>query len=152
MSLNIALLDVDLHRDEGYRTSLYPDSKGNQTIGIGHKCSAAEIERFKDGIDPSQIMALYQNDRDYAIHSLDMNAEWWRGCGDSAQRGLVNMCFNMGWGHLQGFHKMLAALEAGDYITAAREALDSQWAAQVGDRAKRIADLFVSCAKDNLNA
>jgi lysozyme len=35
---------------------------------------------------------------------------------------------------------MLAALEAGDYETAATEALDSRWAQQVGHRAHNIAE------------
>ena len=37
---------------------------------------------------------------------------------------------------------MLSALEKGDYNVAAKEALDSNWAKQVGDRANRIAKVF----------
>jgi lysozyme len=49
------------------------------------------------------------------------------------------MCFNLGMPRLRQFRNMLAALEAGDFETAAREALDSRWAGQVGARAERIA-------------
>ena len=38
--------------------------------------------------------------------------------------------------------KTLSALEKGDYNVAAKEALDSNWAKQVGDRANRIAKVF----------
>jgi lysozyme len=37
---------------------------------------------------------------------------------------------------------MLAALEQGDYETAAKEMLDSKWARQVGDRANRLAKMM----------
>jgi len=52
------------------------------------------------------------------------------------------MCFNLGWPRLSRFEKMLEALKAKDFDTAATEALDSKWADQVGDRAKRIAEVF----------
>ena len=37
---------------------------------------------------------------------------------------------------------MLAALEAGDYKTAAKEMLDSVWARQVKSRAKKLAQIM----------
>ena len=61
---------------------------------------------------------------------------------DGRQRALANMAFNLGMPTLQRFSRMLRALEAGEYEAAAREALDSRWARQVGARAERIAELF----------
>jgi len=40
--------------------------------------------------------------------------------------------------------KMLAALKDGNYEGAAREALDSKWARQVGKRSERVAALLKS--------
>jgi lysozyme len=40
------------------------------------------------------------------------------------------------------FQKMLAALQARDYNAARREALDSAWAKQTPQRAKRVTGLF----------
>jgi hypothetical protein len=51
----------------------------------------------------------------------------------------LNMTFNLG-DRLLGFRKALAAVQAGDWSTAAAEMLDSQWAAQVGPRAQRLAE------------
>lgn len=53
------------------------------------------------------------------------------------------MCFNLGWPRLETFHGMFAALMSGEYAAAAREALDSKWEKQVGERAARIADAFL---------
>lgn len=43
---------------------------------------------------------------------------------------------------LRQFRNMLACLQVEDYEGAAREALDSRWANQVGDRARRIAAMI----------
>ncbi len=59
------------------------------------------------------------------------------------------MAYNLGVHGLLGFSKMLSALHAGDYATASSEALASAWAGQVGDRAKRIAALFMAGAGPN---
>ena len=60
------------------------------------------------------------------------------------QRVLLNMCFNLGSGGLLEFRKSLAAMERGDFETAAREMKASKWATQVGDRADRLAALMRS--------
>jgi lysozyme len=52
------------------------------------------------------------------------------------------MAFNLGVVRLLGFRDMLSRLEAGDWRGAAAAALDSRWAAQVGERARRIARIF----------
>lgn len=143
--LDIAALDADLLRDEGKRLDLYWDTEGFATIGIGHLCIDDEAERFAAGITEEQCATLYQHDRDYAIYQLDEKAAWWRGLAADAQLALANQCFNVGWKRLQGFVKMLAALDGGDYATAAMEALDSKWATQVPERAARIAALYRGC-------
>jgi len=57
----------------------------------------------------------------------------------------MNMAFNM-QGKLLGFRKFLAAAQRGDWNGAATEMLDSLWARQVGDRAKRLASMMRSGA------
>ncbi len=55
---------------------------------------------------------------------------------------IVNMCFNMGLTKLLKFTRMINALIAKDYNLAAKEALQSLWAKQVGQRAVDIANIF----------
>ena len=52
------------------------------------------------------------------------------------------MTFQMGLGGVLKFKKMLAALQVKDYTTARREALNSAWARQTPQRAKRVTDLM----------
>ena len=57
---------------------------------------------------------------------------------------LVDMCFNLGLSGLKKFTKMLTALEAGDFDTAADELLNSRWDGQVGRRARENAAMMKS--------
>ena len=48
------------------------------------------------------------------------------------------MAFNLGITKLKKFKLMLSAINAEDYITASEEGLNSKWAKQVYNRAKRL--------------
>ena len=52
---------------------------------------------------------------------------------------LINMAFNLG-GKLLTFGHTLTAMQHGDYAAAANAMLASKWAAQVGQRAQRLAN------------
>ena len=138
MPMNTAALMADLVRDEGRVDHAYQDSEGYWTIGVGHL-----IDKRRGGALPGHIIDLLLDyDAAMAVADLDRNVPWWRDMPEPWQRGLANMAFNLGWPTLSRFKKMLAALEAGDGETAAREAGDSKWAQQVGDRATRIQSLY----------
>ena len=120
-----------LMRDEGLRLKPYTDSTGHLTIGFGRNLSQV-------GISLAEAEDLL--DHDIARASADVQAAlpWTVGL-DEARRGmLINMAFNLGIGGLLGFQKMLVAVQAGDWPTAALEALNSEWAQQVGPRAYRL--------------
>jgi len=129
------MLKTELVRDEGMRLKPYTDTVGKVTIGVGRNLDDV-------GISETEALDMLDADIDRSIEDLERNLPWLFERPEPVQRALVNMCFNLGWPRLSGFRKMLAALEAGDYDTAAAEALDSRWARQVGARAERIAALF----------
>ncbi len=131
----IERLKADLVRDEDQRLKPYTDTVGKTTIGVGRNLDDV-------GITVEESDYLLENDIGRSMADLDRNAPWWRNLPERPARGLVNMCFNMGWPRLSGFKNMLAALEAGDWQQAATEALDSRWAKQVGARSERIASLI----------
>jgi len=132
---DIAKLEADLIRDEAFRGKPFTDTAGKLTVGYGR--NLADV-----GISPAEALMLLRNDMATAELELDRGLPWWRGLSEPRQRALANMCFNLGLRRLMGFHRMLAALQARDYTLAAKEALDSKWADQVGNRAKRIAALI----------
>ena len=132
--MNMDLLRRDLERDEGRRATVYKDSLGVATIGIGHNCYKPLSARAID--------LIFEDDVLDAIADLDRNLDWWREMSEPRQRALANMSFQMGYSRLKGFAKMLAALEAGDFEAAAHEAANSHWAFQTPERAKRLIQMI----------
>lgn len=126
----------DLIRDEGERLKPYKDTVGKLTIGVGHNLTdkgiPLEVSRLLLAIDVTE-----------AVRDLDHNTPWWRNMPEPAQRGLLNMCFNMGWPVLSEFKVTLGLLKNGKYTQAGKNAMKSLWAKQVGKRAERIRDLFI---------
>ena len=57
---------------------------------------------------------------------------------------LLDMCFNIGYSGLMKFKKMWFALGNKDYPEAARQAKDSAWYTQVGNRGKRNVEIIAS--------
>lgn len=135
--MNIEALKADLLRDEGCKLKPYVDTVGKWTVGVGRNLSDR-------GITLQEATMLLENDIAAVQIELDHKLPWWRGLPEHKGRALANMAFNLGLPRLLDFRKMLAALECGEWDIAAEEALNSRWAAQVGDRAKRIAQAFRS--------
>lgn len=127
----------DLNRDEGRRLKPYRCSMGKLTIGVGRN-----IE--DNGISDDEADYLLTNDLRRCAIELDRSLSWWREMPYPWQRGLLNMCFNMGLPTLLTFKSTLRALKNGDGKMAAYHAMNSKWAKQVGSRAHRIADLYRS--------
>lgn len=133
--MNMPHMVNEITRDEGVKLKPYRCTAGKLTIGIGRN-----IE--DNGISNLEAQFMLQNDIEATMHELDAKLTWWRRMHEEAQRGLVNMAFNMGVPRLLKFEKMLHALKSDLYLLAADEALESKWAQQVGSRAHRIAEQF----------
>lgn len=121
-----------LKRDEGFSATVYTDTTGNPTIGYG--------TNLADGLTTDEAAAILEIRANKATATLLANLPWYGALDPTRQAVLTNMCYNLGWGKLAGFHNMLAAFEARDWETAAAEMLDSLWARQVGERATRLAE------------
>lgn len=122
-----------LIRDEGVRLKPYHDTIGKLTIGVGRNLTDR-------GIRQSEAYFMLQNDINEVEHDLNIALPWLSKLDNTRKFALVNMAFNMGIGGLVSFHKTLSLVEEGDYDGAAVAMLQSRWASQVGDRAKRLAD------------
>jgi lysozyme len=121
-----------LARDEGCRLKPYKDTVGKLTIGIGRNLDDV-------GITIEEAHYLLSNDVTRADRDVSKNLPWSAGLDGVRQAVLINMCFNVGIGKLLTFKKMLAAMESGNWELAAGEILNSKYANDVGDRAKRLA-------------
>ena len=119
---------------EGISKTLYKDSVGKWTIGVGYNIQDR-------GLPDEWIDKQLENDIRSVYEALEMH-EWFRSLGNDRQLAIINMGFNMGVKKLLQFKKMIAALEQKNYAEAATQALDSLWAKQVGNRAKEIAEII----------
>lgn len=117
----------DLKHDEGFRGNPYTDTEGYLTIGYGTKLPLSRKEAevlLKMRLDETI------EDVNSRLSHLNIRKEAWD--------ILYNMAYQLGVGGLLKFKKMLKALEKQDYETAAKEGLDSLWARQTPNRARRL--------------
>lgn len=143
-SLTKRILDL-LRVHEGWRENTYRCTSGKLTVGYGHNIDAnglpawATLPLSKEAGDRLLLEDLGDVERSLRtqwpqVDSLD-NVRY--AC-------LVDMAFNMGVGKvggsagLMGFKNTLRFIEAGEYIKAAENMMQSKWYRQTGTRARRI--------------
>lgn len=129
------LLALHLKRDEGFRAKPYKCTADKLTIGYGRNLD-------DKGITVQEAEMLLYCDIAEVIEQVHREIPLVAEKPIQIRLGLYNMAFNLGINGLLKFEKMLYAIEKDDYELAAKEALDSKWAKQVGKRANRIAELF----------
>ena len=125
-----------LIRFEGYKTTAYKDSRGNWTVGIGHRIRTDKGEPVKIGVKRSavEIEALFRTDLGAAIDDCRALMPEFDRKPKRVKLVLVSLAFNLGRENLRKFNRFISAVNGSDYFTAAKELRDSKWYKQVGDR------------------
>lgn len=123
-----------IRKSEGLSYLPYKCPTGHLTIGYGHN--------LEHGISIEAAELLLRQDIEIAVRQVKNAFIWWPKLTEARFYVLVDMTFNMGISRLCGFKKMLSAVEAGDYQTAAKEMLASKWAVQVGRRAAELSKIM----------
>lgn len=121
---------------EGERLKPYRDTKGLLTIGVG-RC----LDR--EGISSAESRALLANDIS-AIATALAKLDWYRRLDAVRSAAMVDMAFNLGIHGLLEFHAMIDALTQGNFAEAARQAMSSEWAREVGIRADDIEEMILT--------
>lgn len=147
--MNRADVDELIRRHEGVRYTVYADTEGHPTIGIGFnldkegareriKAIHADYDRVytgNDALSEKQVTGLFAIDLEDAIESAKVIVANFAQHPDSIQSVIVDMVFNLGAAGFAKFKNTIAALERQDYCSAATEMGQSLWAEQVGARA-----------------
>jgi lysozyme len=126
-----------LIRDEGTRRFPYTDSVGKLTIGVGRNLTDV-------GLSDEEISFLLANDIKKVSRQLAAQFPWFPGLDYPRRSVIVNMAFNLGFFGFCNFHKMIACVQEGNWQGASDEMMDTLWARQIGDRAKRLAQQLVT--------
>ena len=127
--------------DEGVVYEVYLDHLGLPTVGIGHLILESDQEHGMEvgtSVSIERVNELFEKDLDIMLKECAGLYDSWDTFPEEVQEVLVNMCFNVGATRLRKFKLMTAALEEGDWKTAAVEGRDSLWYRQVTDRAERL--------------
>lgn len=122
---------------EGLKLTPYKDINGHLTIGWGRN--------LEKGIRADEAELMFKNDLMDTISNLQ-HKSWFEIQPDGVKNAIVNMAFNLGIGGLSEFTEMIYFLSRKNYTSAAKSALNSDWAKQVPERAKDIA-LMISEGK-----
>jgi lysozyme len=129
-----------LTRDEGGCVlHIYPDSKGIDTVYVGHNLEANPLADLNFTLE--QGMQVLQDDVARITAQLLADIPWLAVLqqSDPPRFGVFqNMSFNMGVGGVTKFHHTLADTQAGKYFQSALDMRASLWYTQVGDRAERL--------------
>ncbi len=126
-------LENMLEQEEGVVRHAYQDSRGFLTIGIG-----VNIDPRGPGLTDDEVFYLFHNRTEPLIGKLDAHMPWWRSLSENRQLALLDMAFQMGVEGMMGFGNMLAMMQAGLYQQAAQEGMDSVWARETPERARRV--------------
>lgn len=135
---------------EGCILKPYTCPRGYLTIGIGRNLVTNPLtseekrvcEGYQQGITYNQAYYLCRNDISRCERALKRIYPDIDHLDDERQYALLDMCFQLGEVGLSKFRKMLNAMIIGDFRGAAKECLNSAYARQVPNRAKRIARLI----------
>lgn len=119
--------------DEGLRLDMYKCSGDKWTIGVGHNLEAKPISR-------KAAMVILDDDISDAERDAKTLVSDFNGLSDNVKIVLVSMVFQMGKRGVSNFKNMLQAIEIGAFDVASIEMLDSRWAKQTPNRAKRLAE------------
>ena len=150
-------LDKLIHH-EGMVLTVYEDSLGIETIGIGRNLKDRGITKeeleymdipsmdviYEHGITEADARYLAMNDIRIVENELCRVHPCVEDLDSVRQLILMDMAYNMGVPRLCKFKNMWAAIYDGNYEIASIEMMDSRWAKQVGSRAVKLSDAMKS--------
>ncbi|HBA9627248.1 TPA: glycoside hydrolase family protein [Escherichia coli] len=143
--------------DEGEKLTIYKDSEGYYTIGVGHLLTKSpskeqaliELDKLVGHkahgyINEQESDKILNDDINKATQQIGKTELFnTYTIVDSVRRAaLINMVFQLGINGVLKFKKMIAYMNTRQFDKAADEALDSLWAKQTPNRAKRVTDVI----------
>ena len=129
----MSLIDK-IKESEGFRSTVYKCTEGYDTIGYGFA--------IKDLVMSEDIAhkILFAK-----IAELKLSIQQKFPCIDDlpneVQEVIIEMCYQMGVSGFSKFKKTIKLLEAKEFKKASKEMLNSKWAKQTPNRAKKLSEI-----------
>jgi len=130
-------LKDSIKENEGYVGIVYKDSLGIDTIGYGFAIKDLELDRdICDLILDRKLKEL--EDR------VKLKFGWYPFMPKVIQDVVMEMCYQLGVTGFSKFVKTITYLKDKDFKNASIEMLDSKWAKQTPNRAKKMSEIVGS--------
>ncbi len=158
MSVDVTQVYEEIASDEGKILHCYMCSENHKTVGIGHKVLPTDPESNlpvhgayddvpeKEGITEERCYELFQNDIQLAIAGCKGIYSNWEEIPQEMRHILVNMCFQLGQTGLSKFQNMNHGVSQEAWGIVAMEMMNSRWAQQTPERAKRLQNRVLAIA------
>lgn len=150
-------LKDQLARHEGLKYTSYTDTVGKKTIGIGFniddnssmakklfkewKLDYDKVYKGEQKLNDEQVKKLFEINLNIAKEVAKKYLSNFDSQPEEVKEVIINMAFNLG-NKLYEFKKTKELLEKKQYKNASAEMLKSDWAKQVGNRAKELAGII----------
>lgn len=119
----------DIKQEEGFSGTVYKCTEGFDTVGYGSRMPITKEEA--ELLLEYRLKAMKAQLTGY-LYDIDIKDEAWD--------ILFNMAYQLGVKGVLNFKNMIKALKDNDYKEASIQMLDSLWAKQTPNRAKRLSD------------
>ncbi len=127
----------NIKESEGFVEHVYNDSLGIPTIGYGFAIKDLILdEDIAEEILLRKVKAL-------ALR-VQNKFDWFNTAPDIIKEVVIEMCYQLGLGGFSKFKKTISYLEKENYLEASKEMLDSKWAKQTPNRAKKLSKIVAS--------
>ena len=122
-----------IKQNEGFRSRVYKDSLGFDTIGYGFAIKDLEIdENISEAILIKKLLILTK--------SCHAKFKWLNVLPDEVKEVVYEMVYQLGLSGVSKFKKTIAYIKNKDYENASIEMLDSRWAVQTPSRANYLSE------------
>ena len=122
-----------IKKHEGFSAMVYKDSLGIDTIGYGFAIKDLELD---SDICEMILERKVKNLKD----RVEIKFDWYKYMPQEIKDIVVEMCYQMGVYGFSRFKKTIAFLQNKEWEKASVEMLDSRWAQQTPNRAKKMSD------------
>ena len=127
----------NIKESEGFVEHVYNDSLGIPTIGFGFAIKDLILdEDIAEQILVRKVMKL--------VDRVDKKFDWFNLADDRVKEVIVEMCYQLGLAGFSKFKKTISYIEKKNYKEASKEMLDSKWAKQTPNRAKKLSKIVES--------
>ena len=130
----------NIKESEGFVEHVYNDTLGIPTIGYGFAIKDLVLdEDLAEEILVRKVREL--------IARVDRKFDWFNIAPDVIKEVVVEMCYQLGLGGFSKFKLTISYLEKENYLEASKEMLQSRWAKQTPNRAKKLSKIVASAGQ-----